>query len=409
MAAVQPVASAPAPAPHPLRNAKFRSLWTGWSISSFGDQFYLVALPWLILQLTGSSVALGTILMAAAIPRAALMLMGGAIADRLSPRKIMIGTASSRTVFVAAIAALIWLHVLQLWHLYLLAFGFGVADAFAAPAGQAFLPSLVEPEQLVAANSLFQSTAQVNTIAGPAPAGFVIKAWGTAWAFFLDAVSFLFVIAALWRLPDPPENQMARKAGLLGSIVEGLKYVGQDIPLRSLMAFVAVLNFCLAGTISVGLAYLTKQRFASPAAYGLLVSSVGAGALAGSLAAGVIRQRRLGLMLLSVGAALGLCTASIGFLVYLWLLVGVLFLMGVGSGLVNVNIVAWFQRRVPREKLGRVGSVLMMAGVGLIPVSLALAGFMVEWSLVWMYGLAGAAILGAVLFAGMQRSVREIA
>lgn len=211
---------------HPLRNPDFRLLWIGNAISFTGDQFYLVALPWLILQLTGSSIVLGTITMMAAVPRAALMLIGGAVSDRASPRKIMMITASARTVLVAAIAALIWIHALQLWQLYLLAFAFGVADAFAAPAAQTYLPSLVRPEQLPAANSVFQSTVQITTLVAPAPAGLLIRAFGTAWAFLIDAVSFLFIIAALWRLPDPHGAASdAPRRNVLRSILDGLHYV----------------------------------------------------------------------------------------------------------------------------------------------------------------------------------------
>src|ERR1700760_2378344 len=97
---------------HPLRNPNFRLLWLGNTVSWAGDQFYLVALPWLILQLTGSSIVLGTITMFAAIPRAALMLLGGAVTDRISPRRIMILTASARAALVAALSILIWAHLL---------------------------------------------------------------------------------------------------------------------------------------------------------------------------------------------------------------------------------------------------------------------------------------------------------
>ncbi|MGZ4778698.1 MAG: MFS transporter, partial [Thermoanaerobaculia bacterium] len=83
-------------------NSHFRNLWIGGAISAFGDQFYLVALPWLVLQLTGSNLAVGTVLMAAAIPRAVLMLGGGALSDRVAPRRIMMMTVSTRTLFVAA-------------------------------------------------------------------------------------------------------------------------------------------------------------------------------------------------------------------------------------------------------------------------------------------------------------------
>src|ERR1051326_6139690 len=182
-------------------NAHFRNLWLGGAVSAFGDQFYLVALPWLVLQLTGSKLAVGTVLMCAAIPRAVLMLGGGAVSDRIAPRRIMLTTASTRTIFVGAVGVLVWLGVIHLWHLYLLAFAFGVADAFGLPAMQAVLPQLVDREQLPAANASFQAVYQTATILGPAPAGILIKALGTAPAFIIDAISFLFVLVPIYGLP----------------------------------------------------------------------------------------------------------------------------------------------------------------------------------------------------------------
>src|ERR1700678_4311327 len=275
-------------ATHPLRNRAFRSLWIGGSISSIGDQFYFVALPWLVLQITGSSVVLGTISMTAAIPRAALMLVGGVLTDRFSPRKIMMVTACCRAVLVSAISVLLWRHSLKLWPLYMLAFGFGSADAFAGPAAQAFLPSLVARDQLAAANSVAQSTAQLTTLVAPAPAGMFIKAFGIAWALFIDAVSFLFIIGALWRLPDPTRVAAGSpRKNMMRSIVDGLQYVGRDAALSSLMMVIAVLNFAIAGPASIGIAFMAKQNFGSASAFGLLMSALAAGALAGTLLAGL--------------------------------------------------------------------------------------------------------------------------
>src|SRR5688572_13271247 len=127
----------------PLRNPAFRMVWLGETVSMLGDQFYLVALPWLALALTGSSLALGLVLMAAAIPRAALMLVGGALSDRYDPRKIMIASSAARAVLVAVLGLLVWTDAVQLWHLYVLGAGFGAADAFFQPAALALVPRLV--------------------------------------------------------------------------------------------------------------------------------------------------------------------------------------------------------------------------------------------------------------------------
>ncbi|HEV3218165.1 MAG TPA: MFS transporter [Candidatus Acidoferrales bacterium] len=222
------ISAATAPTPsveHPLRNPDYRLWLFGGTISLLGDQFYFVALPWLVLLQTGSAVAMGAIMMAGAIPRALLMLVGGAVIDRMSARKIMIVTAAARTLCITVIGLLVWLRILRIWELYALAFAFGVADAFAIPAQTAYMPSLVKREQMVAASSVSRSTAQMTTIVGPVPAGFVIKTLGVAWAFVVDAISFLFIIGALWKLPDPPGSQTARKP-MLHSIAEGIAYVG---------------------------------------------------------------------------------------------------------------------------------------------------------------------------------------
>jgi MFS family permease len=394
---------------HSIFNREFRYLWIGNTISGGGDQFFLVALPWLILQLTGSGAVLGGIMMVEAIPRAALMLIGGAITDRISPRKIMIFTAASRTILVAALAALVWTHHVEVWQLYALCFLFGVADAFAAPAAQTLLPSLVVPAQLPAANALSQGTQQMAMLALPAPAGLIIAAFGIASAFAIDAVSFLFIIVALLLLRDPPRvESTARRSNIGHSILEGLRYVKDDVALRSLLLVASVLNFCITGPLNVGIAFLAKNEFGSPTAFGLLMSSVAAGSLVGLLLAAARQQRKRGWLLLIVSAVIGVCTASIGLLTKLWSLLPILFVMSASAGFLNVHLLAWFQQRVDRAVLGRVMSVLMFASLGLMPISLAAAGVAVQWSLRGMFAGAGALVLAVTCVAATQRPVRDI-
>ena len=401
--------SAPSAPAHPLRNPGFRLLWTGRAISSLGDQFYLVALPWLVLQLTSSSVALGTIMMTAAVPQAVFMLLGGAVSDRVSPRRVWMTTTSARTLCVAVIGALVWLHVLQLWQIYVLALAFGIADAFAAPAAQAFLPSVVEKEQLPAANSVTQATQQLAAIVGPAPAGIVVKALGTAWAFIIDAVSFLFVIAALWKLPDPPPPPAAvRKTGVFHSIAQGLYYIAGDPALRSLLLLAVAVNFCLTGPMSIGLPWIAKSVFASPIAFSVFVTSVAAGGLTGVLLAGWIKPRKRGLLMLGVSAFIGACVAVFGLFANIAIFAVTLFAIGTAAGFLNVHIIAWFQQRVDREMLGRAMSVLSLAAIGLQPISLFVAGVAVTWSLAAMFIGAAALVLVAAAVVALHSSVREI-
>jgi MFS family permease len=391
---------------HPLKNPNYRLWLIGGTISLLGDQFYFVALPWLVLQQSGSAVAMSAILMTGAIPRAVLMLMGGAVSDRMSARKIMMTAATARTICVTVMGLLVWLRVLQTWELYALAFAFGVADAFAAPAQSAYLPSLVKREQLVTASSVSQSTVQLTTIAGPVPAGFVIQALGVAWAFFLDAISFLFIIGALWKLPDPPKTP-ARKA-MWQSIAEGITYVAKDVPLRSLMLLATIMNVCISGPVAIGLAYFTKTRLGSPAAYGTLISSLAAGSLMGAVLAGVWKIRKRGILILVVAVVLGGCLGSIALAERTWSLAAILVVMGAAAGLLNVHIGAWAMQRIEVAVRGRVSSVLMLAAYGMIPISLGVAGFLVAWNLKLMFAFAGALMVIAAAGAAFQKAVREI-
>src|ERR1700720_2780101 len=368
--------SGPSPGPgHPMAVPHFRHLWFGITISVLGDQFYLVALPWLVLQLTGSGLALGTILMTAAVPRAALMLVGGAVIDRFSARRGVMFPASSRCLVVGTVALLIWLGAIQLWHLYLLTLAFGIADAFSFPAGPALIPTLVGPRQLGPANAMLQGSTVVAQMVGPAPAGLIIRRWGTAVALFFDALSFLAVLLAIVGLPVPPKAPPPAagappRPSILHAIAEGVRAVRHAPPLRSMMILFAALNFCVAGPVGVGLPVMAKLHFGSAAAFGTFLSCFGGGTLAGVVLAGMLkRSRRLGLQMLLMGALTGLELIAIG-LVSKALPIGALMaLMGFGVGVVNVQFGAWIQARVERALMGRVASVLMFCAVGLVRIS----------------------------------------
>jgi MFS family permease len=397
---------------HPLAIPHFRNLWVGATISLLGDQFYLVALPWLVLQLTGSSVELGTVLMVTAIPRAALMLLGGAVIDRFSARRVLITTAAARTVLVGAVAALVWLRVIHLWHLYLLAFAFGTADAFSVPAGPALIPTLVDANQLQPANALMQSSAVFSQLVGPAPAGILIKLWGIAAALFFDALSFLAVIAALFKVPEPPKHPHATGAArpsVWHSIAEGLGAVRKDSALLFLMVIFALLNFTVAGPVAIGLAAIGKFRFGSAAAFGTFLSCFGGGTLAGLGIGGMIKKpRKRGLQFITMSLLCGLELVGIGMTRQFLVIAALLAIMGLGVGVVNVQFSAWLQMRVERKLLGRVMSVLMFAAIGLVPVSYAISGVLAQWSLPVLFIASGALLAVGSASALLAKAPREI-
>src|SRR5262249_51657272 len=408
-----PAARGTSPVRHPLRITHFPNLWVAATLSLFGDQFYLVALPWLVLQLTSSSLSLATIMMAAAVPQAVLMLMGGALSDRVAPRRILIATGVTRAALVATVALLTGSGVLQVWHLYVLAFAFGIADAFASPARAALVPSLVSPEQYAPANAMLHGSAELSTLVGPAPAGMVVKHWGLAPAFWIDAVSFVGLVLALWRVPDRglPSEAPAEgaAAGVLGSIRDGLRYVIRGPGLRTLIVVSAVLNLCMAGPVTIGLATMARFRFASPTAYGILLSCFGGGSLVGMILAGTVKRLPgRGWLLTALMFAMAAALFGLALVYALVPVAALLTAMGVCAGLVNVQIMSWIQLTVAREMLGRVMSVLMLSAVGLVPVSLVIAGAVAQAHLAELLLGAGGLVVATAVAVLLTPKARAI-
>ncbi len=161
-----------------MRQRNFRLLWIGEGISLLGDQFYMIALPWLVLKMTGDALAVGGVLAVAGIPRALFMLIGGAFTDRFSPRTVMLGSNLCRMIIVALLTALVIAGSTNLWTLYVLTLIFGVVDAFFFPAQSSVIPQIVDKENLQIGNSIIQGTAQLSRFAGPILAGSLIALLG---------------------------------------------------------------------------------------------------------------------------------------------------------------------------------------------------------------------------------------
>ncbi len=406
----------------PLEVRNFRLLWLGESISLLGDQFHFVALSWLTLQLTGSGLALGTVLMSASIPRAIFMLVGGAASDRLSPRSLMLVSNAARAVLVAIITGLAMADAIQLWHLYVLAALFGLADAFFHPAFMSIVPTLVHEERLEAGNALLRGTAQLSVLIGPASAGFLIAMVGVTAAFGIDAATFVLAAMALLLMKGISRHTVASQkdgaatsassglSDLVSSMREGIRYAWSDPVTRAILLIVAAVDFSFVGPFNVGLASLADQRYAGGAtAFGTMLSTWGAGTLLGTLVAGSIGQpRQRGKLLLGTTGALGIGLSLLGIMPSLALASVVIGAMGIGSGLVNVVFVAWLQARTDRQMLGRVMSLVMFASLGLAPLSFAIAGALVDLHATIMFAAAGAIVLMAVVFSATSHSVRTI-
>jgi MFS family permease len=391
----------------PFRVRDFRFLFTGESVSVLGDQFHFVALAWLTLQLTGSGLALGSVLMVAAIPRAMFMLLGGALSDRWSPRSLMLYSNGIRAVLVGIVAFLVLTEQAQLWQLYVMAGIFGVVDALFYPAVSAILPMLVDEPNLPPANALMQGSQQFAGLIGPALAGVVVALVQTGPAFVFDSASFaiatvalLFVVGGRRTARPDHDGQAEGTPSVLATIRAGFGYAWGDPAVRSLIFLSAAFNFAFTGPLSVGLPYMAEHTLGGGSAtFGILLSAFGLGALLGAVAAGSIaRVPHLGTVVLLVAVGLGLGLGLLGIAPSVVVALVLLAAMGIGAGFINVHVVSWLQGRTAPEMRGRVMSMVMLGSVGLAPISYALAGAIVDLGPIpLMFGVAGAIVVLASL------------
>jgi MFS family permease len=375
-----------------LRIHNFRMLWIGESISLLGDQFYMIALPWLILTLTGNALAVGTVFATAGIPRALFMLVGGAMTDRFTPRKLMISSNVVRMALTGLLAALVLTNLTQLWMLYALALLFGLADAFFFPAQTSIVPQLVDKEQLQQGNAIIQGTAQLSLLVGPVLAGVTISLLdrgtphstsGIALAFALDALSFIASITmlGLMRIENATAHTEKADSGVIASIREGLLYVWNETTLKIVFPIVMGLNVLINGPFAVGIPVVARTRFSEGAvAFGLIMSVFGGGALLGTVLAGVLPKpsnKQLGTVSLSILSLMGIGLAVIGLAPTMYIAATAAVVMGTANGYANIMLITWLQQKVAPEMTGRIMSLVMFAAIGLNPVSTALAGALI--------------------------------
>ena len=415
-----------------FRQRDFKLLWIGEAISLIGDQFYMIALPWLVLQMTGSALAMGTVLALAGIPRALFMLVGGALTDRFTPRLVMLVSNLLRLVLVSLLAVIIVFGQIELWMLYLFALTFGLVDAFFYPAQNAIVPRLVSKDQLQLANTIMQGTLQLSLFAGPVLAGYLISvldkavAAGTFQAagdmqgiglvFAIDALTFLASAITLWLISPHAavtQNQVdGESENLLSSIREVLLVVWNDARLRSFFILIAISNFLINGPLIIGIPVLANSRFPEGvAAFGILMSAYGGGALLGIALAGLLPKppaRRMGTVLGIIWSVLGLGVVALGLISLTPLAALVTLVMGVANGYVVIIFITWLQTRTQEDMLGRMMSLLMFASAGLLPLSSLLTGALIGLNVVGLFVVSGSLMTLLVLLMLRNPAIRSM-
>ena len=389
------------PMAHVLRHRDFRLLWIGQATSLIGDQFALIAMPWLVLWLTNDPLVLGTVLALAGIPRAIFMLVGGAIVDRFSPRTVMLVSDILRLFLVSLLAVLVFTATIQLWMLYAFSLVFGLLSGFFLPASISVVPSLVQPEELQAGNAMFQGTGQLAGLIGPTLAGAVIgwfahlttsassELTGIGLALCIDVITFVASVWTLWAIQAGKGLPSHNDESVLKLIGAGIQNILRQPFVRVLFTVTGLFNFLFLGPLLVGIPLLANTRLAEGVVgFGLIMSAFAGGNLMGAVVAGnrpKPSRRQFHLFVIVLLVAFGMTLSILGWVYSTWLAFLVMFVLSIGNGYFVIITITFLQQSTPREMLGRLMSLLLFASTGLLPLSEALSGAVSRWSLTALF------------------------
>lgn len=375
-----------------LRYPNYRRWFIGQVLSLMGTWMQMVAQGWLVYELTGSKLALGTISFISSVPTLVFMLPAGAVADRVSRRKMMLVTQTVMLICAFILAFLTGTKSLQIWYIAVLGFILGIAGAFDAPARMALTVELVDDRRdLQNAIALNSTMFNLGRVVGPAIGGLILATVGAAWCFALNGLSFVAVLVALagMHLHEPIKSPNTRR--MTAEIGDGLRYVWDTKVVRVMVAMVAVVSIFGFSYSVLMPAFAVEVLDVGEAGLGALTAAVGVGALIGSLTvASLTRSRRKGWQL-SFGSLL-FPTSLIAFALSrnFYLSLGLLVFVGFGFIIQNTTSNTLVQMLVPDQLRGRVMSVYTLMFMGTMPFGSLLAGTLAQ-----IYGTSAAVILGA--------------
>ncbi len=384
-----------------FRHRNYRLFFSGQLVSLLGTWMQSVAQSWLVYQMTHSAVLLGVTGFVGQIPGFFVAPFGGIVADRHHRHRIVVVTQACAMLLALLLAALTLAHVVQVWHILVLAGLLGVVTAFDVPARQSLIADIVGHEDRANAIALNSSMVTGSRIVGPAIGGVLVALVGEGWCFLFNGLSYIAVIAGLLAMQLPPHTRARPTASPLEHMREGFRFAAQTLPVRSLLLLLGLVS--LTGMPYAVLMPLFAQEIlhGNSGTMGLLMSMAGAGALLASLTLAMRRElsglgRWIALSAVVFGASLIAFAASR----HVWLSAVLLVPVGFAMQIQMAGTNTLLQAMVPNALRGRLMSVFVMMFLGMSPFGALLAGTLAKAiGAPQTVALGGAACLvGAALF-----------
>lgn len=373
-----------------LRHRDFRLFWSGQLVSLIGTWMQSVGQAWLVLELTGSPFHLGLVTALQFTPILLLSPVGGALSDRFPKRRIILLTQAAMMGQAFVLAALVYSGRVQYWHVAVLAAIYGLGRAIDIPARQSYITDLVGRSDLanaVALNSLVFNGAR---IVGPAAAGLLIARFGVAPAFLLNGLSFVAVLAALLATRIPGDPDPAGRLGIRAGVWGALAYAARTPPVAFTLSLIVAVSV-LVLNFNVVVPLVAKDVLGEGAhGFGLLMSSLGAGAVMAGVGLTLLRRGRPSLRFLAVSATvLSAGTASLGLVGHFGTAAVLLVGLGCCQILFSTGCNTTLQLTTPDALRGRVMGLYALANAGMTPFGSLLVGTVAEH-----LGVRAACLLG---------------
>ena len=376
-----------------LRYPNYRLWFIGQMLSLFGTWMQSTAQGYLVFQLTHSSAYLGYVGFASGIPIWLFTLFAGVAADRMPRRRLLLLTQTYMLLLALVLAVLVFAQVVRPWHIVLLAFLLGTANAFDAPARQAFVLEMVERKALSNAIALNSAMFNIAIVVGPALGGLAYAAFGPGWCFTLNALSFLAVIVALLAMRLSSRQLQQSNGAALSELREGLAYTLSHPSIRVLIGIVAVASLFGMSFFTLVPAWAVRVLHGDALTNGLLLSARGVGSLASALAIAALSARWIrGKVLVLASLVFPLMLLAFSFLRQLAASLAMLAAVGASMILVYNLANTLIQVNTEDRLRGRVMSFYSLSILGLTPIGALLAGGLAQ-----AIGEPNTVLLGAVV------------
>lgn len=356
----------------------YRIYFAGQLVSVIGTWLQIVAQGWLVLQLTRSELLIGLVAALATAPSLLFSLFGGVIVDRFPKKNILFLTQVCNMVLALALGIATLSGLTNIWVIAATAFAMGTVNALDAPARQAFIPEVVNMDQLPSAIALNSGIFNLGRVIGPVIAGLLIAAVGTGWAFVANGISYAAVLIALrfMRLAPPPPGRQVQTFTAIG---QGIRYTLAHPVIRVVLIF--------AGTLSIfGWSYSTLMPVIAQKGFGLnakglswLYTATGLGSLLATLLVSTQAKQVRPVYFVSGGAALfATCLFAFSQTQNHWVALPILFLMGLGLIAQSAMTTTLVQSLVQPEFRGRVMSIYLLMFLGMAPIGNFEVGYLSE-------------------------------